>query len=133
MLTDEEITLIVRECAKGSAINRDGSTSHRIARAVIAACEAKLREQEPIAKFDWSQGKFVWLTKCNYRLHDNQPLYLRPAPSAPEGMVLVPIEPTAAMAAAGWDDAIEHEADNIDIYDIAGIYRAMLNAAKDTK
>ena len=45
LLSDEEITLIVRECAKGSAINRDGSTSHRIARAVIAACEAKLREQ----------------------------------------------------------------------------------------
>jgi hypothetical protein len=43
LLSDEEITLIVRECAKGSAINRDGSTSHRIARAVIAAYEAKLR------------------------------------------------------------------------------------------
>lgn len=52
LLTDEEITLIVRECARGSAINRDGSTSHRIARAVIAACEEKLREQEPVAFYE---------------------------------------------------------------------------------
>ena len=36
-LTDEEIGVIVREAAKGSAIRRDGSTSHRIARAIEAA------------------------------------------------------------------------------------------------
>lgn len=36
-LSDEEITTIVREAAKGSAIRRDGSTSHRIARAIEAA------------------------------------------------------------------------------------------------
>lgn len=48
-LSDDEITLIVRECARGSAINRDGSTSHRIARAIESAVLAKLREQEPIA------------------------------------------------------------------------------------
>ena len=36
-LTDDEIKAIVREASRGSAINRDGSTSHRIARAVIAA------------------------------------------------------------------------------------------------
>ena len=40
-LTDEEITSLVREAARGSAINRDGSTSHRIARAI----EAKLKEK----------------------------------------------------------------------------------------
>lgn len=52
MLTDEEITLIVRECARGSAINRDGSTSHRIARAIESAVLAKLREQKPVAFYD---------------------------------------------------------------------------------
>ena len=36
-LTDEQITNIVREAARGSAIRRDGSTSHRIARAIEAA------------------------------------------------------------------------------------------------
>lgn len=40
-LTDEEITSLVREAARGSAINRDGSTSQRIARAI----EAKLKEK----------------------------------------------------------------------------------------
>ena len=42
---------------------------------------------------------------------------------------LVPKEPTEAMSSDGWCDAIEHEADNIDIYDIAAIYRSMLAAA----
>ena len=36
-LTDEQISAIVREAAKGSAIRRDGSTSHRIARAIEAS------------------------------------------------------------------------------------------------
>jgi hypothetical protein len=40
-LTDEEITAIVREAARGAAIKRDGSTSERIAQAV----EAKLKEK----------------------------------------------------------------------------------------
>ena len=47
ILTDEEITLIIRECARGSAINRDGSTSHRIARAIEQAILNKLSKQEP--------------------------------------------------------------------------------------
>ena len=44
LLSDDEITLIVRECARGSAINRDGSTSHRIARTIEAKIMEKLRE-----------------------------------------------------------------------------------------
>ena len=40
-LTDEEISAAVREASKDSAIRRDGSTSHRIARAI----EAKLKEK----------------------------------------------------------------------------------------
>ena len=47
----------------------------------------------------------------------------------PETHVLVPIEPSEEMAGAGWDDAVEHEAENIDIYDIAAIYRVMIAAA----
>ena len=48
ILTDAEITLIIRECARGSAINRDGSTSHRIARAIEQAILNKLSEQKPV-------------------------------------------------------------------------------------
>ena len=40
-LTDEQITAIVREASKGSAIRRDGSTSMRIARAIEAAIRSK--------------------------------------------------------------------------------------------
>jgi len=40
-LTEEEIATITKESARGSAIRRDGTTSHRIARAI----EAKLKER----------------------------------------------------------------------------------------
>ena len=53
ILTDEEITLIIRECARGSAINRDGSTSHRIARAIEQAILNKLSGQKPVAEVVW--------------------------------------------------------------------------------
>ena len=42
-LTDDEITSIVRDASKGSAIKRDGSTSHRIARAVEQAVWEKCK------------------------------------------------------------------------------------------
>ena len=96
MLTDEEITLIVRECAKGSAINRDGSTSHRIARAIIAAYEAKLREQNPVGYFcpEYMGGPVLYY-QVQYSSKGDEgvvPLFEHPAP-IPEGYVLVPIEP----------------------------------------
>ena len=45
-LTDQQITAIVREAAKGSAIRRDGSTSHRIARAIESAHGIAPKEQD---------------------------------------------------------------------------------------
>ena len=47
----------------------------------------------------------------------------------PETHVLVPRKPTRFMVALGWDSAVEHGADNIDINDTAAIYRAMIAAA----
>ena len=44
-LTDERIAEIVREAAKGSPINRDGSTSHRVARAIEAASKELNHEE----------------------------------------------------------------------------------------
>jgi hypothetical protein len=40
-LTEEEIATITKESARGSAIRRDGTTSHRIARAIEAALKEK--------------------------------------------------------------------------------------------
>ena len=86
LLSDDEITLIVRECAKGSAINRDGSTSHRIARAIEAACEAKLLEQKPVAFYDGNKfyANEESASMCCANMEKLKPLFTHPAP-IPEG------------------------------------------------
>ena len=48
LLTEQEITEIVREAAKGSAIRREGSTSFRIARAIEAAVIEKIEAQQTV-------------------------------------------------------------------------------------
>ena len=68
------------------------------ARAVIAAYEAKLREQEPVAIVDEAGVIIV----CSYSYKPGDKLFKHPAP-IPEGYVLVPIEPTEAMLCAGGD------------------------------
>ena len=45
LLTEQEITQVVRDAANGSAIRRDGSTSYRIARAIEAAVIEKIKAQ----------------------------------------------------------------------------------------
>ena len=87
ILTDEEITLIIRECARGSAINRDGSTSHRIARAIEQAILNKLREVEPVA-WRFSSGTITkldsWPHGGNWKL-----LFEHSAPSVPKGWTAI--------------------------------------------
>ena len=97
ILTDEEITLIIRECARGSAINRDGSTSHRIARAIEQAILNKLSEQEPVAWLQTSVEDGVDTViarthkpdKFNAEWWRFDPLYLHPAPSVPKGLYVI--------------------------------------------
>jgi hypothetical protein len=64
---------------------------------LITAIRAHLAtpEQEPVARFNWNEGKFEWLTPYKYELHHMKPLYL--SPTIPPGMVLVAEEPTEAM------------------------------------
>ena len=142
ILTDEEITLIIRECARGSAINRDGSTSHRIARAIEQAVLNKLGEQEPVAWLHQTRTSsdvitdevkmFLLRQYERWEFHSSmqrpsvckaenytKPLYLHPAPSVPEGYQLVPIEPTEAMQEA-WDGESS----------LMGTWNAMLAAAR---
>ena len=45
LLTEQEITEIVRESARDSAIRRDGTTSFRIARAIETAVIEKIKAQ----------------------------------------------------------------------------------------
>ena len=61
LLTEQEITEIVREAARDSAIRRDGTTSFRIARAIESAVIEKIKAQGPVA-FEyngepWFDGK----------------------------------------------------------------------------
>ena len=95
ILTDEEITLIIRECARGSAINRDGSTSHRIARAIEQAILNKLSEREPVAWGNQREDGALVLLSISQHPEDRArwmnpvPLYLHPAPSVPEGWTAI--------------------------------------------
>lgn len=131
ILSDEEIKSL------GEGNQGTWQDDLQFARSIEQAILAKLNSAEP-ALFIQSNhldlaNHQVFLCRCApLKLHDDWvPLYEHPpAPSVPTGYQLVPVEPTEAMASAGWDDAIENEADNIDIYDIAGIYRAMLSAAR---
>ena len=108
LLSDDEITLIVRECARGSAINRDGSTSHRIAKTIEAKIMEKLRDQnEPIAYINVNSQQLEWAKPTIFTTPRSidlapVPLYMRPNPAPiPDGYVLVPVEPTEDMVHAG--------------------------------
>jgi len=35
-------------------------------------------EQEPVARFNWNEAKFEWLTEYSYEKHHMKPLYLAP-------------------------------------------------------
>lgn len=61
LLTEQEITEIVREAARGSATRRDGSTSQRIARVVEAKARANLIEEIK------AQGTVAWLFNTNIK------------------------------------------------------------------
>ena len=49
LLTEQEISEIVREAARGSATRRDGSTLQRIARAIESAVIEKIKAQGAVA------------------------------------------------------------------------------------
>lgn len=88
-----------------------------MARALLAVMDAK-----PIGYFrDDARAVFrVWPTKSD---DCNVPVYTTPpAPSAPDGWKLVPVEPTAKMMVAGTLVSEFQE-------DPAGMYRAMIAAA----
>ena len=59
LLTEQEITQVVRDAANGSAIRRDGSTSYRIARAIEAKVIEKIKAQGPsVWRFDISEDSY---------------------------------------------------------------------------
>ena len=98
MLTNKEIYNLV-----GSIPDDVSDFYTPFARAVIAAHEAKLREQAPVGYFyqEYSGGP-VLIYQVNYSHKDHDgvfPLYLHPAP-IPEGYALIPLAPTDAILKA---------------------------------
>ena len=94
ILSDEEINNIEKDCWKNLNTDNCIPFSRAIEQAAIAAYEKKLREVEPVGylhkakndngcdhlnfdSYDDEYGKSHW---------DSSPLYLHPAPSAPEAL-----------------------------------------------
>ena len=102
-LSDEEILQVVGNRADiGDAV--------RIARAIEAKIETKLREQEPFGYYwnfkDMEEGIITGQHFVEGEAEEQGyiPLFEHPAP-IPEGYQLVPIEPTEAMVHAGQEIA----------------------------
>ncbi len=139
MLTDEDIEKCREKATasykrhyystRGQQVTAADDPEMHLIWEVIAAYEAKLREQKPIAKVSTSGG-LIWTDYgFNNVISDGTLLYTNPAP-IPEGWQLVPIEPTTEMIIAGNDGF--HSPD-MRRHTVSGCYKAMLNAAKDTK
>ena len=79
ILSNDEINLLVREASRNSAINRDGTTSQRIARAIEAKVLEKLSEQKPVGYFEQEYvGGPVLFYQVNYKAEGSIPLYANP-------------------------------------------------------
>ena len=102
ILTDEEINVLVKEAAQGSAIKRDGSTSQRIARAIEKAVLEKLKQQEPVAQFrkvgcsDWYDGYPD--NEDRGGPYETRSIYAAPA-VVPDALVVIP--------SLTWNESIE--------------------------
>ena len=136
ILTDEEITLVIRECARGSAINRDGSTSHRIARAIEQAILNKLGEQKPVAEVVWydpvlsattdKAGKIIDASMSFIDTADlGTKLYLHPTPTEVEALKLD--------AAQSRIELLEHDAKTGDYETLYAQTVVELPAAQDSE
>ena len=72
LLTEQEITEIVRDAARGSAIRRDGSTSQRIARAIETKVIEKIKAQGGVVRRITTQdsmtGEITMNEEILYRL-----------------------------------------------------------------
>ena len=87
------------------------------------------RKQEPVAQIDTYDGNFLATFAFCYsdKVQPGAQLYAKPPiASVPEGMVLVPKEPTEEMKKAAEDSFAEAT-------DLGDIYKAMLSAAEVKK
>ena len=48
------------------------------ARYALRQAIEQAEKQEPVARFNWNEAKFEWLTEYSYEKHHMKPLYLAP-------------------------------------------------------
>ena len=78
LLTEQEITQVVRDAANGSAIRRDGSTSYRIARAIEAEVIKKIKAQGPVAHLYFNEHGTPRVDQQYLPSEDSFPVYRLP-------------------------------------------------------
>ena len=78
LLTEQEITQVVRDAANGSAIRRDGSTSYRIARAIEAKVIEKIKAQRPVAHIYFNEHGTPRVDQQYLPNEDSFPVYRLP-------------------------------------------------------
>ena len=122
-LTEEKIKELVRGASP------DASGMCRLARAIEAAVREELAKQEPVANV-FSCRYIAELRIYSSQVHSYLPLAsgdsLYAAPVVPDGMVLVPMEPTEKMILAG--DGENHM--TVPTEYVADIWKAMIAAAQ---
>ena len=95
----------------------------------------KIKAQEPVAFMD-SDHEIIYADEKSpeyaYTARYTTPLYLAPGVQpVPEGMVLVPIEPTDELCEAAWEcEGVDYVGEYKRIHRADLAYKAMLEAAK---
>jgi hypothetical protein len=61
-------------------------------------------EQEPVARFNWNEAKFEWLTEYSYEKHHMKPLYLAPLKREWVGLTMQDIDDVTGEVGFGYID-----------------------------
>ena len=139
----DEILALREQLAEWKESCADANKRFEKAEAELAA----LKNQEPIAwRFSVDGQYFVSKTRESASklvaecialetITPVEPLYASPVPAAPEGMMLVPIEPSHAMKTAALAINIMLDDEQIDLTfeEVTAIYKAMLSASKEER
>lgn len=88
----------------------------------------RLAELWAVAAYEIGRGSVVGLAATDAKIALRAHLAMRP--SAPDGWVMVPVEPTDEMVESAWDsDAADYVGEHKRIWQVAVAYRAMIAAA----
>jgi hypothetical protein len=73
-------------------------------------------KQEPVARFNWNEAKFEWLTEYSFDKHHMKPLYLAPPRKPWQGLTDDEIKEILGLNEAPWSlsgVALQHVMDDV--------------------